>query len=592
MVQALYGPQVKAMVRVVSGVPVSWDPSIASIRFPDQIGPIAWSPCSRFIAAAYYGSPEIVILDAATLKQLFTMDPLEKGISWSNIIFSSQGHLLAACSFLDNCIASWDLQTGGLLSKTSTGTSNFCLSMSYSRCETMIGCSFDDKVIRIFDVFYGTCISSHPTKHPVKAIWTCGEYLQFATVESGSITIMQLSFTLSHPPTQVGSLSTPDNFSSEELVLLPTLSRFSFILHGEILVWDAQHNKFLLHSTNVEHPKDMSFSSDGHFFACGTWDRDFHIWKESPIGYVSHQKLTAGAIVTIPLVSPNGESVISPSYAVLQLWHTANSPTHLPNPSKQAPKDSEWFFVEFSPDESLVAVAEKSSKTVTILDIKSGHPWLVIDADTEICGLRMTGDKTIIVGDGRIVTWDLPARDCTFNTRRDIRNCVQITTFRCSGDPYDLHASISPNLRYMAFWNGGDDSEPLCLYNTHTGEILVTTTSSNALVGFTPSGHEVWCAHMDGRVDKWKVVEEIGSNTIKLEKLESYMTSPSGLPWNSPDGCQDTDNGWILGSNKNWLLCLPPHLQSNVKTQKKWSRKLLAVWNGNSLEPCIFELEV
>ena len=592
MVQSLYGPQVRAMARVVSGVPVSWDPSIARIRFPGQIWAVAWSPCSRFIAAAYYGSPKIAILDAATLKKLHTMDPLEEKVLWRNITFSPQGHLLTACSFLNGSIVSWDLQTGGLLSKTSTGTSNFCISMSYSKCETMIGCSFDDRVIRIFNIFPGTCISSHPTKHPVKAIWTCGEYLQFATVESGSITIMQLSFTSSHPPTQVGSLSTPDNFSSEELVLLPTLSQLAFTLHGEILVWDAQHNKFLLHSTDVKNPREMSFSPDGHFFTCGTRGREFYIWKESPTGYVSHQKLTSGALGSIPLVSPNGESVISRSDNVLQLWHTAKFPTPLSSTSKQTSKNSEWFFVEFSPDESLVAVAEKSSKTVTILDIKSGHPWLVIDAGIKICGLRITGDKAIVVGVEKIFTWDLPARDCISNTRRDISHCVQTTTFKCSGHHHDSYASISPNLKYIAFGDGRSYSKKLCFYNTHTGEMLVTVESNGEITGFTPSGHEVWCAKMDGQVDKWGVVEEAGSNAIQLEKLEQSMESLSGLPWKSHDSYQDTDDGWIFGSGGKWLLCLPPHLQPNTKIGRKWSRKLLAVWNWNSLEPCIFELGV
>ena len=590
MVRALYGPQIRAMVRVISGVPVSWDTSIASVKFPDWIQATAWSPCSRFIAATYHGSSEVVILDAATLKQLHTMDPLEKKVFWGNIIFSPKGHLLTACSRREHYIVSWDFQTGGLLSKTSTGTSNSCISMSYSRCETMVGCLFHGAFIKIFNVFSGTCISSHPTKQSVKAIWTCDKYLQFATVESGSITIMQLSFTLSHPPTWVGTLSTPDDFS-EELVSLPTLSQLAFILHGEILVRDVQHNKFLLHSTNFENPRDMSFSSDGCSFACGTRGREFHIWKELPTGHISHQKLISGAVHPTPIVSPNGESVITHSDNVLQLWHTTNPPTSLSNTSKQSSKNSEWFFVEFSPDESLVAVAEKSSETVKILDTKSGHPWLVINAGTEIYGLKMTGDKTIVVGDGRIITWDLPARGCISNTRRDISSCVQTTTFRCSGDSDDLFASISPNLKYMALWNGGDDSEPLGLYDTHSGEMIVTAASSRKLTGFAPSGHEVWCTDKDGQVEKWEVVEETGSNTIWLEELEPYMTSPSGFPWNSPDGYQDTDDGWILCSSKKWLLCLPPHLQPNAKIRRKWSKRLLAVWNGNSLEPCIFELE-
>ena len=585
------------MARVIKGIPTSWNSSISNIRLPSRIWVMTFSPCSRLIAAAHTKSAEIVILDATTLVQLQTVHPVnppQEIIIWSHIKFSPGSHLLTACSRRQNYIVSWDLQTGGQLSTISTHGHFGCNSVSYSGCESMFGGSFG-KAIITYNVLSGMSISSHSIeKSMVGTIWTHGEYLQFATIEPGSITLWQVSFTSSHAPTKIGSLSTPDNFSSEGLVLLPTLSRLAFVVDGEIHVWDAQQNKVLLHSVDVKDPRavSLSFSSDGQFLACGTRGRECHIWKESPTGYSSYQKLLCDANVTTPLVSPNGESVISSGNNILQLQHTASSPTSFPNTSVEAFQDNPWFFIEFSPDESLVAFTQILSSIVTVLDTSSGSQWLVIDTGTMVCGIKMTEDKVIVVGDGKVVTWDLPARDCVSNIRRDINDSVQTTACRHSAPITQLHASISPDLKYVAFVNKRSSSEDLCIYNIHTGEKLAVAKSAGNKPGFTPSGHGVWTARGAGVVDQWEIVEQNGLNGIKLRKLEKGVESQSSFPWLSPHGYQVLDDGWILCSNERRLVLLPHHWQQDFRIERKWSGKFLAVWNRNLSEPLILKLEM
>ena len=78
------------------------------------------------------------------------------------------------------------------------------------------------------------CISSHSIlQSDTGFTWTHGQYFQFATFESGSTIVSELSFTSSYEPTQIYSLSTPDNFSVEELVLFPTLSWLAFLNEDE-----------------------------------------------------------------------------------------------------------------------------------------------------------------------------------------------------------------------------------------------------------------------------------------------------------------------------------------------------------------------
>jgi len=592
IVQKLYGSYSHPLARVVQGAPTSWDPSIANTRLPSDIVAAIWSPCSRFIATARESSGEIAILDAVTLEQLHTMHPPEQSITWKKLIFSPDGHLLTGYSQSYNCLVSWDLQTGGLISSIST--TGLCYSMSYSGCGTMLGVLFNGYIITTYNTISGICISSHSVLESIVGeIWTHGECLQFVTVESGSITIWEASFASSHTPTEIGSLSTPSNFSFDELVFLPTLSRLAFILQGRVLVWDAQHQKTLLDSEDVKEPKNLSFSPDGYFFICETWDSEFHLWKESSDGYLPHQKLLFNQRRVTPVISPKGEAIISFGGSVLQLFHTTGSPTSPQSISTQAPQHTEDFLLEFSPNELLVAFTQWSGSTVTILDVKSGNPLLVIDTGVEICGMRITESSIIVVGDKKIVTWDLPVGDPVLNTREDITNSIQTTTFECSAPIERPYVSISPNLNYIAF--GGvrsSETESPFIYDMHTGKLLAATKSDGYQPGFTLDGDKVWCATISGKVDQWAIVKDDGSNVIRLEPLGEDKEPLSGFPWHSSCGYQVTDDGWILSSSGKRLLWLPHQWWPVCKIDWRWSRNFLALLHAGLPEVVILELDV
>ena len=591
LVWRLYEPQVNPLARVVQGVPTSWDHCFSGTRYPGVICAIAWSPCSRFIAIAWDKSCDVVILDAVTLKSLHTMHPQHQWVSWDKLVFSPDSYLLAGYSYSHDCIISWDLQTGGLISNISTSGTRRCNSMSYSGYGTMLGGLFDQETIVTYNVFSGKQISFHSVQGFMSGtIWTQGEYLQFAIMEPGAVTIWEVSFALSHPPTQVNSLPIPDNFSKEGLVFLPTHSLLAFILQGRVIVWNAQHQVVLLDSIDVKDPKNMSFSPDGHFFVCGSKGPEFHLWKESPNGYL-HQKFTPSTGSTNPVISPNGKTIISSGSSVLQLWHTTSSLTSPPCITTQPSQQTNHFLLEFSPDELLVAVTQQFSNKVTILDLKSGNPQMVIDTDIVICGIGIAESKIVVVGDRKIITWELPTGDCVPIAHRSIDNSVQVTEFKCPAPIRQLHASISPGFTYVAFGNTKNLPE-LYIYNLHTGKKLAVAKSEGWLPGFALNGNEVWCARGDGMVDQWAIVEDSESNNTQLDQLGNYEEPQSGFPWHSSHGYQVMDDGWVLSSKGKRLLWLPPQWRSAVKVERKWSGKYLALLHRRLLEAVILELEV
>ena len=591
IVQTLYGQQANPLARVIQGAPTSWDLNIANTRLSNSIRTVTWSPCSRFIGIVYYLSSEIVVLDATTFEQLHTMCLPNPWLNRVNLIYSPDSHLLTGYPDQGHSIVSWDLQTGGLISNISTNWSETCASITYSGCGTMLGCLFYRGTITVYNVLSCIQISSHLVQGSIVGIiWTHGECLQFATINSGSITIWEVSFTLGHAPIQIGSLPTPDNFSSHNLTLLPILSQLAFILKDRVLVWDAQHQRILLDSMDVKNPRNISFSSDGHFI-CRTNGPEFYLWKKSPDGYLPYKRFVPSIEGAELVISPNGESIISFSSSILQLWHTANSPTSLPSLPTPAPHQARGFLLEFSPDESLVAVTRRLSNTVTVFNVKSGNPQLVINADTEICGIRITESRVIIVGDGKIVTWEIPAGDRIPNAQRNINNSLQTTTFNLPAPIQYLYASISPDLNYVAFGNTRSFKEALYIYNMYTGEKLAGDESYGFLPGFTLDGKGVWCATSDGEVEQWAIFKDDTSNITRLEMLWNAKRSLSGFPWHSSYGYQVSNDGWVLSSSGKHLLWLP-HKWRSKKAERRWSGRFLTLLHSGLPEAIILELEI
>jgi len=618
IVQELYGPQVNPLARVIHGAPTSWGQSIATKTSTAGFHIAVWSPCSKHIAITQ-GDKEIAVLDAVTLEQLHTLH-IEQRSSWRELIFSPDGYLLTAHlqdaqSYHQPQIyqtVSWDLQTGGLVGDI-RGNKHFD-SMTFSGCGAMLGGLFGlsgRQGIVIYDIVSGTQISSHSLPGPdIIRIWTHGECLQFATIELGFIIIWEVGFTSTNVPIQVTSLHVPSTFnSSDKVAFLPTLFQLSFIHQGKIIVWDALHQKILLDSVIVdpsdlkgpsdfEDPNDakdysdVSFSTGGHFLTCRIGVQKHHLWKQSPDGYLPHQhSLSSPAEVTV-VISPDGESIISYSGSQLQLLQT-NSHTYSSSILPEHPWRFRFFLFEFSPDRLLVAFVRQLGNVVTILDVKSGNPHLVINTGMEVCGIRITESSVIAVSLEEAITWELPAGDHVLNVPLNIDDGIQIATFGLSDVPTPL-ASISPDLNYVVL--AEPDVDAISIFSMDTGEQLVVTEAGGWLPGFTLDGTGVWCAtSISGSkkiiVIQWAIIRDDESNIIELEHTGEAMNPQSGFPWHSSCGYQITDDGWVRSSGGKLLLWLPHHWQS-VVLEKKWSGNFLALSQQGAPEAIILELEM
>jgi len=609
-VRGLYESRARPLTRIVHGLQTSWDPSIAATRFLRIVTAATWSPCSRSIAISWGTSPPTVeILDAATLMRLTVLEfPMGDLDHTKQLIFSPDGRLLTSLVTYGagGKLISWDLQTGVVVSAISAERGHYSDSIAYSACGTIFGVLShgSDVTVNTYNVLSGTHICSHLVEGLVKGeIWAHGECLRFATMTPGSITTWEAGFASTHAPTKVETLPIPDSCRNLQFLLVhPTLPRLAFICERKVRVWDTQDSKFLLDSAHEVFEDTMSFSPDGRFFASngvtpGWKVAGIYLWRESHTGYVLHQRVISDSSTTRPLISPNGRTVIAFGGTTIQLLHTMESATSRSAVSAQTSRSNGGDFVlGFSPDEALAAVVRKKDKTITVVDLKSGVPRLTIDAGMEVYGLGVSGSNIVAIGEGEIVTWDLPAGDHVLDLRANITDSAR--TVPLDNDRHDIGRPesvilMSPDLHHIAIVrSAGLSYSYLGLYDARTGQHLQTVTHHHLIYTpwFTPDGREVWCVREYGGLDGWKIVEDSKSDVTELEYLGSTRHRPDGPPSRSSRGYQITDDQWILspsGKRLSWLL---PQWRG-WRRREVWGKRFLALLHNELPEAVILELE-
>ena len=597
------------------GLPSSWDPTAATLYSRTYPYNAIWSPCNRVIAIV--DSKSVGIFDAATLSRLdtFTIPFQRLNEEHRRPSFSPDGHCLSLIGI--GGLISWDLQTGGPLGAILSGLEReahsdlTAFSSTYSEDGKVVAAAYSaphlypiNNVGDRFNTFIRTYDLSGTEPGPrcaprgqiIAPIWTHEKYIRFVTINPGSVAVSEVEFTLKDPPVGVESLPIADKIvDGQRFLFLPSLSRLAFSLNGTIQVWDAKAAKLLLQSELLFFNNYAiyfpigSFSSDGRFFTSLDDSGVVHVWKESLAGYVLHQKLPFTPVLTIqPRLSPSGESIfMSPNQRVFHLWHTRDQIPSLPSASHNIFLN---FTLVFSPDERFAAFARREENMVTVFNSLTGDSQLTIETDTRIACLGMTGTALIVVGEEKIVTWDLPGGNCAFNA--SINDSIRTTTLhRNQYMDTPRRGSISPDFSRVAVLSGQDSQMYLQIYDISTGRCLTSTTLKWPYwVGFTLDGREVWTASSGDLNEKkgWKIVEDSGSGPIRLEPRDGIVCPSGVFPWESRRGYEVTGDGWVLSATQKRLLWLPHRWRSDVR-KTAWSGRFLGLLQGELPDIVILE---
>jgi len=609
MARKLYESYAHPFTRVVHGLPMSWDVNTAATTRHSVIKVATWSPCNRFIAIAFHGDKRIEILDSVTLQRLQTLEVREaEDTSWQSValVFSPDSHILTCWVSRPQLFINWDLQTGGLASVTRLEEVSFKdASVTYSpNGKFVVVLPFYRNTVIILDAISGVRIHSHTfttTIHLGNGIWTHGESLRFTTVDVTTIIIWEVGFTSDAVPTKVETLPFLGNAGFltrypewdegsyyKYIQFLPSPCRLAVLFDETVAVWDVRKSQFLLYCQDAAFYQRTSFSSDGRFFACSTWKSEVYLWKESPTGYILHQILASGAATSSPLLSRNGELIFALSGSTIRLWRTKDSTTPPPSVLTQTPPHTRNFVVDFSPDGMFAAVARQRNNAVDVLNLKSGVPQLTIDAGMEIYGLKGIGNTVTVVGEGKVVTWDLPTGDHTPNAIATLKDSARTIDFRSNSWTVLLCASMSPDSCYIATIEDHETGPYLELYDGSTGEWLGEKMVESAAPWFAPGGREIWLARDDG--EQVFRVDDLGRRLEDVTRKVDIEDPPEGYPWASSRGYRVTYDWWILDPSGKRLLMLPPLWQSFAKLERVWNGQFLALVQGGLTKPVILEL--
>jgi len=529
------------------------------------------------------------------------------GFSPDSRILSSVGH-----RDRDLFVVSWDLQTGAVASvvrwERPTQRVVGVPSTAHSVDGRMVGVFYRyrddaDITILIFDVASGVCVDSHSINGDIPLsndIWTYGGSLRFATGGATTITIWEVGFTSGASPTKVETLTAPEPHlrtnhnerRTDDARFLPAPFRLALAFFNRVVVWDVRNSKYLLHHTGTASYPKMTFSSDGRFFACSTAGSEVYLWKESPTGYILHGILATSADRPSPLLSPNGESIAVFGDRTIRLWRTRGFIAPPSSISTQAPQRTRNFVLDFSSDGALAATARQRDNTVTVLDLGSGAPQLTIDASMGVCGLGVTGNTVVVIGDRKAITWNLSAGDFAFGTRVGLEDSSRTINLRDCDQRFGciLGASISTDSGHIAFTVQNDFLDVfLYIDNISTGKDLGWGHTRGHIPRFSPDGCDIWCANRGGEVEVWRV--DGGQKALEcLEQTVDIEDPPEGSPWGSSRGYRVTNDWWILGPDGKRLLMLPPPWQSDA-VQRVWKGQFLALLHGGLSEPVILELD-
>ena len=622
-----YESHAHPFARVVRGLPLSWDSNTASATRPFKIEVAAWSPCNRFLAISPGHLMTAETIDSETLQLLQSLKfepPGGEAAHLEALVFSPDSRMLTCLGLRIGYpgrmfVVSWELQTGGTVSVISESMGKFlppkrtCL--AYSTNGKMVGVLLQYHpfvLVFVCDITTGALVYSGRNRSPIRRLgaqlywydmWAHGQCFRYACAGPMAVTVWEITWGEEAHLREIQMLSILDDVESTE----PTEEDRASVVHPQFLpasyrlslvhkkpargvqVWDAQGSKLLLHHMNLDCTPSATFSSDGQLFACPTRGFDIYLWKETPTGYVLHGKLAPTIPKPVPLLSPNGESIIAFGGSTVRLWHTEHLTTGSSKIPTGTPQQFANFILDLLPHRSLAVIAQQKAEAVTIIDLKSGAPQLTIDTGMGVYGLKVVKNTLVVMSKQMFATWDLPGGCCLPGASMGAEDSTQKIHLSGAWWGNVIATSISHDLLYIALLTEGLlGVRHLFVYDASTGQQLADAAVTGDLLWFTPDGRNIGCFVGEKNAEMRGITAQnsLGDATPICDVEDGRW----GCPYVSSHGYQVTNDGWVLGPSGKRLLMLPPPWQSD-SSRRVWNGRFLALLHGTLAEPIILELE-
>ena len=518
VVRKLYGQQIcSPAVRVITGIPASWDSCTATLGTIYSIYGAVWSPCGKFIAARFMDQVDVVeVWDSTTLERVSGLRPptMPVNVTPHSLAFSPNGHLLActysparesnrlvpaltSLSILNPlhrlCVSTpfhiviWDIQTGMVINDITTwDLGEIVFSWDQSTITSITGPS-----IHIYNrlsgerVHEGELLSS--PKYQLGAHWVHEESLQFAISSKIDqelvISIQELQPTSDHLFHVVKSF--PISPQDGTFSFSPVSLHASFVSGGEIVILDVQDSKILFQSKDARASYRTAgyFSHDGCFCVCGVLNGDICIWERTSTGYVPQSSLRPRFSWHGFLWSPTSISILCWGLNVVQLLHPDTYPGSI-SPNMVEHVQFTDHIVVCSVDQTHIIIGQCGGGHITALDYL-GTKQQSVDTNATIRDIKIM-DNTVFVIDGNRLS----------SLHLTIGGQVQSACgIRRENTPLHIHMNgvlaLSNNCTQVAFTSG----KAAFLYDVEAQKVLgdlVTDGEDIFHIQFSPDGSQLW----------------------------------------------------------------------------------------------------
>ena len=521
-----YHQRLTPFPRVATGIPDSWDPSIAvsGVDYSRESS-ITWSPCGRFVATQ---TKEVVeTRDALTFELTSTLQPAQPTSRLKGALVYSPGGRFLACASNATIIV-WDIQTGGV-AKEIQHNEAIVNSMVWSLDGRLIGTigwgqeGIGGLAVQ-YDVASGTALPpivlrSQDNPH----LWAHDKSFRIMTTvrdgEARTINVFDVGSALtkveSFPVQLVGRDSEIKSFS-------PATYRTSVWVYkklSSLLILDIRTSKRLLDKGGAF--TSHCFSPDGSLFAASSGG-SVHIWKYDTGHYTPWGEFPSpSGSRSRFLFSPTAPSILGRFPDILKLWRLGGLSI--------APTTHIRQLGSFSHSGTYMATAHRGGCTVTIANLLSQTPPQFVDTGVEIFGLGLTCNVLLVMGLEMVVAWLVKEEGLVNgvlrNRRADLGDSiwtVPTSLFRVWDPIFSVEGEYG-----VIKSDGGPHA-----YNTRTGEVLEPTPAHSigpwySLADVTRARHHPYdrSGHDTPQKDDW------GSSRIALK--EGWVKSREGkhLMW-------------------------------------------------------------
>jgi len=241
--------------------------------------------------------------------------------------------------------------------------------------------------------------------------------------------------------------------------------------------------------------------------------------------------------------------------------------------------------VAYSTDKTYIATVRQFSGIVTVFNCVSSTSWQFSNTDMRVEDIKIADNTIFVVGDCKLVGWDLEADGIVHNAPRRV---TVDETLAISGCQDNL--TLSHDCSQIASTKG----ENILLYDTITQKTKTIHTQpvSHMLHDlspwFSPDGCRLWFAGWGGA---WYFMElGAGHDQSFVELTETDLEDEQTVFNHSSHGHHiREDSGWVTDSRGRKLLWLPPSWRSRDPLFIRWDGNFLALLDSHHPGPIIIK---